>query len=333
MSEKANPVFVGGFALGGLIIAITGLLVLGGGKIFEKKITCVAYFDESLSGLDIGAPVEFKGVRVGTVTSVKLIINSEEHVIVRPVTFVLEPSRVSFKEGNERSFSYEGVDRSIAEGLRAQLASQSMLTGKLKIELSINPEQEAVFKEKDDSIHEIPTMLSPLASIKEKFGGLQLGDIFLNIKEITAGLAVIMKDEEVKILPAEINKAMRDLQAVMLSLDKNISVVAGNVNKLLGDVDGKIGSVSENLASMATSARQSMKNANKLMLDFVTSMTPLMKETTVAVGRISGALDERSTLRIELEELLDSLSKAARSFDELTSYIEQHPESLLRGKE
>lgn len=99
------------------------------------------------------------------------------------------------------------------------------------------------------------------------------------------------------------------------------------------DLDGRIAPAGENLASIATSAKLSMKNANKLMLDFAASMTPLMEETTVAVGRIGGALDERSTLRIELEDMIDSLTKAAKAFAELTSYIEQYPESLLRGKE
>ena len=185
MSKKANPVIVGAFVMGGLAIAIIGLVIFGGGKMFEQKFTCVAYFDESLSGLDIGAPVEFKGVRIGTVTDVQLIIDREKRAIIRPVTLALEPSRISFMEGdNNRTFSYEGIDKSIMEGLRAQLASQSMLTGKLKVELSMIPDLDPVFKEEDKSLHEIPTVLSPIAAAKEKLGGLQLGDIFFNINEI-----------------------------------------------------------------------------------------------------------------------------------------------------
>ena len=341
MSEKANPVLVGGFALGGLVIAIAGLLVFGGGKMFEKKFVCVAYFQESLSGMDIGAPVEYKGVRIGTVSDVKLIVDRENKKLVRPVTILLEPSRLSFKTGeNDRDFSIEGIENSIKDGLRAKLATQSMLTGKLKIELDIQPNKEAIFRADNKEILEIPTILSPIEAMKEQFGQMHFSAVFADIHEITESISTIVDNEETKNLTKELNKTLRAVQEMMVTANKQLSTVgesvstmAVNANKLMGDLDGQIVPASENLASIATSAKLSMKNANKLMMEFAASMTPLMKETTVAVGRIGGALDERSTLRVELEDMIDSLAKAAKSFSELTSYIEQHPESLLRGKE
>ncbi len=341
MSEKANPVLVGGFALGGLVIAIAGLLIFGGGKMFEKKFVCVMFFQESLSGLDIGAPVEYKGVRIGTVSDVKLIVDRENKKLIRPVTILLEPSRLSFKGGEkDRDFSVEGIENSIKDGLRAKLATQSMLTGKLKIELELLPDTEAVFRGDNAGILEVPTILSPVEAMKEQFGKMHFSKFFADIHKITESISTIVDNEETKTLTAELNKTLRAVQELMLNADKQLSTVgesvsamAVNANKLMGDLDGRIAPAGENLASIATSAKLSMKNANKLMLDFAASMTPLMEETTVAVGRIGGALDERSTLRIELEDMIDSLTKAAKAFAELTSYIEQYPESLLRGKE
>ena len=341
MSEKANPVLVGGFALGGLVIAIAGLLIFGGGKMFEKKFTCIAYFQESLSGLDIGAPVEYKGVRIGTVSDVRIIVDREKKMLVRPVTIILEPSRLSFKAGEkDRGFSLDGIENSIKDGLRAKLATQSMLTGKLKIELDMQPDTEAVFKAENSDILEIPTMLSPIEAMKEQFGQMHFSAVFADIHKITESISSIVEDEETKNLTKELNTTLRAVQELMVTADKqlltvgnNVSAMALNANKLMSDLDSKVTPVSADIASIATSARLSMKNANKLMLEFAASMTPLMKETTVAVGRVSGALDERSTLRVELEDMIDSLAKAAKSFSELTSFIEQHPESLLRGKE
>ncbi len=340
MSKKANPVLVGGFAMGGLVIAIVGLVIFGSGKMFEKKYECVAYFEESLSGLDIGAPVEYKGVRVGTVSDVRIIVDREKKSLIRPVTIVLEPARLSFQDGAERGINYEGIDSSVQDGLRAKLATQSMLTGKLKIELSMQPDKEAVFKSKDTSVHEIPTILSPIEEMKEQFSKMHLSMIADDIHKITEDISVIVDSEETKKLTMELNKTLRSVQTIIVNADKqlssvgkDVSAMAVNASRLMTDIDGKVTPMSENLASIAASAKASMKNANKLMVDFAASMTPLMKETTVAVGRLGGALDERSTLRVELEDMIDSLAKAAKSFSELTDFIEQHPESLLRGKE
>ena len=140
MSKKVSPVLVGSFVLGGVALAILGLVLFGGGKIFERKFYCVAYFQESLSGLDIGAPVEYKGVRIGTVSDVRLIVDQSEHVLHRPVTISLEPNRVYLTSGeHNKSFSLEGFTDIVKKGLCAKLASQSLLTGKLKIELDFHP--------------------------------------------------------------------------------------------------------------------------------------------------------------------------------------------------
>ena len=72
MSKKANPAAIGVFVLAALAIAAGALVVLGSGKLFRESMRIVAFFEGSLSGLDVGAPVELRGVRVGTVTRILL---------------------------------------------------------------------------------------------------------------------------------------------------------------------------------------------------------------------------------------------------------------------
>src|SRR5512136_1678967 len=75
MASRANPAVIGGFVLGAIALAVAGLVIVGGGKFFQHRQFWEAYFDESIKGLAIGAPVTFRGVKVGSVTDVKLILN------------------------------------------------------------------------------------------------------------------------------------------------------------------------------------------------------------------------------------------------------------------
>ena len=61
MSKRANPTVIGGFVVGAAVLAVAGLAYFGGGEFLAKKFTYVGFFEGSLKGLQIGAPVTFRG--------------------------------------------------------------------------------------------------------------------------------------------------------------------------------------------------------------------------------------------------------------------------------
>jgi MlaD protein len=75
MARKPNPALLGAFVVGAVILAVLGLVIFGGGKFFRSTQSWVAYFDESIKGLAVGAPVTFRGVKVGSVTDVKVVVD------------------------------------------------------------------------------------------------------------------------------------------------------------------------------------------------------------------------------------------------------------------
>ena len=85
MSKKANSKLIGIFVLGALILIIAGILVFGSGKFLEDKDTFVLYFDSSVNGLNVGAPVKFKGVQIGEVTRIGLELHLEDIAFRTPV--------------------------------------------------------------------------------------------------------------------------------------------------------------------------------------------------------------------------------------------------------
>ena len=94
MTKKANPKVIGAFVVGAVVLATVGVIVFGSGKFFAKKLIWVLYFPGSVKGLTVGAPVTLKGVQIGTVTAVKVVINRETLTFQTPVYVEVFPDSV-----------------------------------------------------------------------------------------------------------------------------------------------------------------------------------------------------------------------------------------------
>ena len=82
MGSKVSPTVIGAFVVGALVLLVAGVLLFGGGKFFQEKLPFVLFFDGSVEGLNVGAPVVFRGVQVGQVTEVAAIANPQTFTIV-----------------------------------------------------------------------------------------------------------------------------------------------------------------------------------------------------------------------------------------------------------
>ena len=167
MSSKANPSAIGAFVIGGLALAIGAVLVLGGGRFFEDSSTYVMYFDGSVSGLRIGAPVEFRGVQVGEVRDIIGTVNEELEIQI-PVFVRFGGDRLrSTSEGARIADTEQAIPILIQRGMRAQLELQSLVTGQFYIELDFHPESPARFL--GDGVHrEIPTIPSRMSELASR---------------------------------------------------------------------------------------------------------------------------------------------------------------------
>ena len=134
---SAKPAAVGGFVLGALIIVVVAILFFGGPQAFSSKTKAVVYFDGSVGGLGPGSPVTFRGVRVGSVSAVALLVDAKRMQARIPVQLKLEPDRVTLVSG---STGPAMLRRLIEAGLKARLESESLVTGQMLVDLDFNPE-------------------------------------------------------------------------------------------------------------------------------------------------------------------------------------------------
>ena len=140
MSQKINTTSIGLFIVIGVALGVTGLLVFSTSKLFSKTRDLIVYFDDSLNGLNEGAPVKFRGVTIGSVKRVMVQFNQATNDYAMPV--VLEFEEKLLRE-RMPTFGYvfreEAMAERIKRGLRATLQTESLVTGVLYVGMDIDP--------------------------------------------------------------------------------------------------------------------------------------------------------------------------------------------------
>lgn len=217
MSKKANPATIGAFVLVALAIAAGALVVLGSGRLFRESMHFVAYFDGSLSGLDVGAPVELRGVRVGSVSRILLEYDTDTGTVTTPVYVELEPDKFHYR-GSETAG--RGMKYHIGQGLRMQLQPQSLITGKLKIMMVNKPGTEARLTGLDPETTEIPTIPRLTESIAHSIEDLPLADIVRNLDTSVAAIASLATSSQITNTLASMNEVMARMDDMMGEIDR-----------------------------------------------------------------------------------------------------------------
>src|SRR5262249_18800728 len=141
MGRKINPTTIGAFVVGAIVLLIAGALLFGGNTFFQEKVPYVMFFESSVEGLNVGAPVIFRGVQVGQVTAISAIADPQRFDVRTrvQVEFVRGVIKVG-EEGPRFEDHRAAVQRLIQKGARASLRMQSFVTGLLYVALDFYPD-------------------------------------------------------------------------------------------------------------------------------------------------------------------------------------------------
>ena len=142
MNGKASKTLIGAFVVGAVILIVAGLMVFGGGKFMKKTQEFVCFFEGSVKGLSVGAPVLVGGVKIGSVKSVSIEYNPKTLAFYVPVIIEAQLDKIRLIKGKRIPMD-EMLPRLIKRGLRAQLTMGSLITGQLIIELDYHPDTPA----------------------------------------------------------------------------------------------------------------------------------------------------------------------------------------------
>ncbi len=214
MSRKANKTVIGLFVVVALVLLITGIVVFGSGTLFKRTNKFVLYFEGSVKGLSIGAPVTFRGVSIGTVKDISLIYDSKAGTIMLPVIVEIEHGRIK----DAPSFEELGGDKKmIALGLRGKLEVQSFLTGQLMISFDFYPDRPAELRGIQKQYPELPTIpTSP--DIFELMNGIPIKEIAKNLEVTVKGINRLVNSSDLQRSIYEFQDTLQEAKQTMRSL-------------------------------------------------------------------------------------------------------------------
>jgi len=224
MAKQANRMMIGGFVVLAVIIMAASLVVFGSGKFFKKTNKYILYFDESVKGLSVGAPVLFQGVQVGSVTSITLQADFVTMKTQIPVFIEIEPDRWKVRTGER---NYRKVAAKLIEmGLRAQLITQSFITGQLMIELDFYPKSTLCYapaiidKDYEDYVV-IPTCKSTSERLAQALGDLDLKGIEKHLLSVLANVDRLVSSPDLTASLPIVSADRIQLEQVLVNLLRN----------------------------------------------------------------------------------------------------------------
>jgi paraquat-inducible protein B len=327
MSKPANKTLIGIFVVGAIALTVVAIVVLGSGKFFRKTFEAVCFFEGSVGGLDVGAPVVFNGVRIGGVTDVVLRYDTRDLTATIPVYIKIDPQRVRTVGPRPTSFE-ENLKLLIDRGLRARLESQSILTGQMQVALDFHPDRPARFVGIDTKYPEIPTIPTPLQELTRRIEQLPLEQIVKDIGSAVAGINRFVNSPEITKSLRSVSAAAEETKNLIGKLDAKIDPLVLNIEATVKDAQKLLENIDRQVEPLGPSIQKASDNLEKTLK----SADAALQSAQKAMNGVEGTISEDSPLGYQLNKTLEEVSNLARSVRRLADYLETHPESVLRGK-
>ena len=347
MTPRPNAARIGLFALGGLALLVAAVVVVFGGRLFASTEQAVMHFRGSVYGLQIGSPVVFRGVRLGSVRSVDVVYAQGRFTV--PVEVELDPAQIrtlgaggAADAAREPASSPSSVTLAmlIEQGLTGQLATHSLLTGQLYIDLDLRPgivPAAPVARDPQGRL-EIPTTLTRFQSLQDQ---LDRVDLTKMTDDLTATLVAVRKlvtGPELQQTVAELAQTASALKRLSATLDQRVPRLAEAAQGTLGDASqaaARLGSAADRFGGAADRVGSAAARAETLLAPdslVVTSVQQAADELTRAAAALRTAAGDESATVQGVQRAMADLARAARAVRELADSIEQQPQSLIRGK-
>ena len=323
MSLRANPTSIGLFLIGAIIITLIGTTMLAGNSWFRNKTTFVSYFKESVNGLEDGAPVKFQGAPIGKVTKMRIQINGRDKTFQVPVEYEINIKKLTTELGTYVDLGEDSVlKQQIADGLRAQLQMQSVVTGQLYIELTYRKDAGPPLLEPSETLWpEIPTTPSLIAALGSDAGSLVADMVKVLFKVNEMLTAIDMKAINAGVVgSAQSVRRLLDAPELRAAL-KEMPAMTAQLTRTMARVDTLAATAGAAIDPMTTELKGTTKE-----------MSATLQALRKAIDDTHGLLSTDSDLGFGLEAALANMRDATNALRLLLNTLEQNPDMLLRGK-
>jgi paraquat-inducible protein B len=311
-SKRASPTLIGLFVVGAMALALAGLIVFGSGKIFRRTEQFVAIFSGSVNGLSVGAPVKFRGVQVGSVTSILLSLPGMTLPDLRiPVFFDIDRDTILKLGAMVNPTDPSALAALIDQGLRAQLQLESLVTGVLFVELDLFPNSQAtLFLPKNTGYLEIPTMPTLLqeasqtaADVVAKLRDADIDGLVNSVRDAARSVNDLAGSPELRQALVALRDALTTTRETLIEVKPRIAPLAGRFDSGVARLETTLDRLDQTLGSVKAS-----------------------------LGSFDTLVDPQAPLVYQLTTTLADLGEAARSVRQFADYLERNPNALLTGR-
>lgn len=324
MGRKPNKTAIGAFVLGAILLSVAALLIFGAGRFFTKEFMFITYFQGSVKGLKVGSPVMFRGVKVGSVTDISIVVDPSVRGVKIPVLFTLEPGKFRGTRAEMQRDPKAVRQVVVEEGLRTQLQSMSILTGQLMVSLDFFPGKPVQFAGLQTKYPEIPSIPTPLEELQKTVENLPFREMVNNLNNMLEGIDRLVQSIDPKETVQSVQAAIRDVRTLVRHVDAKIDPLLVDMARTAGAAESTLGETRETMAV----ARGSMKEVAQSARGTLESAQASLKQAQETLRSYSAD----SRVATDLTRTLRDISATARSLRQLADYLERNPESVLRGK-
>lgn len=318
MAKRVSTTTVGAFIVSALALIVGAVMVFGSGRFFRPRYEFVCFFGGSLNGLKPGAAVKFRGVQIGSVTAIKLRVPGQPGILktaaknaALPVFIELDQKEIGNLGALANVANAEALNTLVSRGLRAQLVTESILTGLLYVDLDFHEDTKPIYVLPPGSgYREIPTVPTSLQQLQEKaFSALaRLDQIdFAGLINAMTTAAQATRDF---VGSKDLKEAVVQLRETASGLKTAVATISRTTDHLDAHLDPLIASL-----------KQTSDQANVTLASAQTTLTAL-----------NGTLDPDSPVGYRLIHALENMSEASRAVTALADYLQRNPSALIRGK-
>jgi paraquat-inducible protein B len=266
---------------------------------FSYREYYLLYFEETVRGLSAGAPVDFYGIKIGEVISIRLLFDQDKLTFRIPVLIAIEPDRIELS-GELAMPEYQVVEKLVEKGLRAQQRTGNLLTGQSYVSIRVYPDAEHQAIRMDDVYPVLPTIPNAVEEITatakrllDRFNALALEETLEDIREAAVTVTAMTGSKTLESAIDNIDQSFAEFKKVTSDIND------GTLPKVNGMLDQAKASLARGEEALATA-------------------------TTI--------LGEGAPVVFNLNRLLLELREAARAVEALADYLERHPDAIVFGK-
>jgi len=350
VTQRANATRIGLFVIVGLGLLIAAILAVSGDRLFASNERAVMHFKGSVYGLQVGAPVVFRGVRLGSVVSIGVVHDTASGRFSIPVVAELDRNLIDQTQAAAPKTPLS-VAALVAQGLTAQLSTQSLLTGLLYVDLDLRvkpvaqPAAAPMAVGRSDDMVEIPTEATPIQALKEQIEKLNLGQLVNDVSSIAAATRQFVAGPKLQQALEDMAQVAADLKRVTARLERRVDPLADTLQGTLADgrravgqlaaAADRVSSAADRVGATADRVAGSAGQFDALLASSAPMMASLQRaadELARSATSLRNATAEDSGLVLNVDRAAQDVARASRAVRELADLLERQPEALIRGR-